>query len=79
MQHLSVEEIRQIVREQSRIVQTDQDQAIASLTRLLPQNADREAALGMIAVAVSRLGRELNLQERAILERIERALVATAV
>jgi hypothetical protein len=33
----------------------------------------------MIAVAVSRLGRELNPQERAILERIERSLVATAV
>jgi hypothetical protein len=70
MRGLAPEEIRQIVREQSRIVQTDADQAIATLPHLLPQAADREDALAMIHKAVDTIGRELKPQERAVLERV---------
>jgi pimeloyl-ACP methyl ester carboxylesterase/tellurite resistance protein len=74
MQELEVEDIQQIVPEQSRIVQTDADQAIATLPHLLPEKADREDALAMIQRAVETIGRELEPQEQAVMERIQTVL-----
>lgn len=76
MKDLDLEDVRQIVREQSRIVQTDADQAIATLPRLLPASKDREDALAMIRQAVETIGRELAPQEQAILDRIHEVLAA---
>ena len=74
MRQLEPEDLRQIVREQSRIVQTDADQAIATLTELLPSEQDREEALTMIQQAVETIGRKLEPQEQAVLERIQALL-----
>jgi tellurite resistance protein len=76
MQDLEVEDIQQIVREQSRIVQTDADQAIATLPHLLPEKSDREDALAMIQGAVATIGRELRPQEQIVLERVHAVLAA---
>ncbi|WP_372678938.1 DUF3141 domain-containing protein [Desulfosarcina sp.] len=76
MKDLDLEDVRQIVREQSRIVQTDADQAIATLPHLLPERQDREDAMAMIRQAVETIGRELAPQEQAILDRIHEALAA---
>jgi tellurite resistance protein len=74
MKDLELEDLRQIVREQSRIVQTDADQAIATLSRLLSGKRDRRDALAMIAKAVRNIGRKLEPQEQAVLERIKAVL-----
>jgi pimeloyl-ACP methyl ester carboxylesterase/tellurite resistance protein len=74
MRQLEPEDLQQIVREQSRIVQTDADQAIATLTHLLPSKQDREDALAMIRQAVETLGRDLESREQAVLERIQALL-----
>ena len=74
MVDLAPEDLRQIVREQSRIVQTDVDQAIATLPRLLPAAADRRDALALLDQAVAVIGRELAVQERAVLEKVKALL-----
>ncbi len=74
MKDLELEDIQQIVREQSRIVQTDADQAIATLPRLLPEKKDRDDALAMIRKAAETIGRELEPQEQAVLERVRDVL-----
>jgi hypothetical protein len=78
MKDLELEDVQQIVREQSRIVQTDVDQAIATLPRLLPQKKDREDALAMIQNALETIGRELDPREQAILERVRDVLASQA-
>ncbi len=75
MQELDVEEIRQIIREQARIVQTDADQAVATLPHLLPSKTDRQDALAMIRQAIETIGRTLEPQEQAMLERVCEVLV----
>jgi tellurite resistance protein len=70
MKGLDLDEIRQIVREQSRIVQTDADQAITTLPHLLPTATDRDDALAMIHEATDTIGRELKPQEQAVLARV---------
>ena len=74
MKDLGLDEVQQIVREQSRIVQTDADQAIATLPRLLPERQDHEDALAMIQNAVETLGRALEPQEQAVLQRVREVL-----
>ncbi len=74
MKDLGLDEVQQIVREQSRIVQTDADQAIATLPRLLAKRQDHEDALAMIQNAVETLGRELEPQEQAALQRVREVL-----
>ncbi|MGD9331933.1 MAG: DUF3141 domain-containing protein [Desulfobacterales bacterium] len=74
MKDLGPEDIRQIVREQSRIVQTDADQAVATLPRLLAGPGDRQEALAMIDQAVATIGRTLEPQEQVVLERIQAVL-----
>jgi tellurite resistance protein len=74
MQDLEPEDLQQIVREQSRIVQTDTDQAIATLTSLLPHKKDRQDALAMIKAAIQTIDSEVYPQEQAVLERITAVL-----
>ncbi len=74
MQAVEPDDMQQIVREQSRIVQTDLDQAIATLTQLLPRKEDRLDALAMIAAAEATIGRPLAPQEQSVLERIKATL-----
>ena len=74
MKDLGHEDIRQIVREQARIVQTDADQAIATLPRLFSSRKDRRDALAMLDQAVATLGRALETQEQVVLERIQAVL-----
>ena len=76
MADLELEDVRQIIREQSRIVQTDADQAIATLPRLLTGAEDRRDALAMLDLAVAAIGRELTSQEQAVLERVKTVLAA---
>jgi hypothetical protein len=71
---LAQEDLRQIVREQSRIVQTDADQALATLPRLLPEEEDRRDAQAMLDQAVATLGRALGPREGLVLERIRNVL-----
>jgi pimeloyl-ACP methyl ester carboxylesterase/tellurite resistance protein len=76
MKDLGLDEIQKIVQEQSRIVQTDADKAIASLHRLLPKQRDREDALAMIQKAIEAIGRELGPQEQAVLETVREVLIS---
>jgi hypothetical protein len=76
MDGLGPEDIRQIIREQSRIIQTDADQAIATLPHLLAGAEDRRDALAMLGQAVATIGRELAPQERAVLESVKTVLAA---
>ncbi len=76
MKALEREDMQQIVREQSRIVQTDADQAIATLPQLLSRQKDRRDALALIAAAESTIGRPLAPQEQSILARIRKVLEA---
>jgi hypothetical protein len=74
MKGLDPDDLRQIVREQSRIVQTDADQAIDTLPHLLPSSKDRKDALDMIEKAVKNIGRTLAAQEQAVIQRIKTVL-----
>jgi hypothetical protein len=56
-------------------VQTDADQAIATLPRLLPERQDHEDALAMIQNAVESLGRALEPQEEGVLQRVRELLI----
>jgi hypothetical protein len=75
MQDLEPEDLQQIVREQARIVQTDADQAIATLPALLTTAPDRRDARAMLDQAVVHIGRALEPQEQAVLERVRAVLV----
>ena len=74
MRDLEPEDLRQIVREQSRIVQTDADQAIDTLPALLDGTTDHRDALAMLDQAVAAIGRELEPQELSVLERVKAVL-----
>lgn len=74
MQNLGPEDLQQIVREQSRIIQTDTDQAIETLPLLLPREKDRQEALAMIMEAIQAIDSQVHPQEQAVLERITAVL-----
>ena len=74
MKDLDAEDIQQIIREQSRIVQTDADQAVTALPHLLPKKKDKKDALAMIDKAVDSIGRELEPQETAMMERVKEVI-----
>jgi pimeloyl-ACP methyl ester carboxylesterase/tellurite resistance protein len=76
MAGIEPEDLRQIVREQSRIVQTDADQAIATLPSLLSKNKDRRDALALIGSVMEAIGRDLESQEQSVYERIQEVLQA---
>ena len=74
MSALEPEDLRQIVREQSRIVQTDADQAVATLPRLLTTTADRRDALAMRDQAVATIGRDMTPREALVLGNVRTVL-----
>jgi pimeloyl-ACP methyl ester carboxylesterase len=74
MKDIELDDMRQIIREQSRIIQTDTDQAIATLPRLLSKKKDRRDALAMIDKGIEAIGRQLEPQEQAVLERVQAVL-----
>ncbi|MGB5987018.1 MAG: DUF3141 domain-containing protein, partial [Desulfobacterales bacterium] len=74
MKELLPEDLKQIIREQSRILQTDRDQAIDSLPTLLSESDERLRALAMLSDASKELGRALAPQEQSMLHRIETLL-----
>jgi pimeloyl-ACP methyl ester carboxylesterase len=70
MAGLEAEDLQQIVREQSRIVQTDADQAVDTLPRLLPHDIDKSDALALIEAALEAIERRLEPQEQVVLDRV---------
>jgi len=68
--------LKSILRCQARILQTDTDLAIATLPRLLPDLEDRRQAMQLLKAALKNGGEPLNLQEQAMLQRIEAVLGA---
>ena len=74
MQAIFAEDLRQIIREQSRILQTDTDLAIDALPRILTDPREREEARTMLRQAAAKLGRELSAQENSVLQRIRSIL-----
>jgi tellurite resistance protein len=71
---LAPEDLRQIVREQSRIVQTDADQALATLPHLLRGADDRRDALVMLNQALAAIGRDLTPPEALVLKNVQSVL-----
>ncbi len=69
-------ELQDLVRTQARILQTDTDQAIAALPRLLPTRKDRREALALLGEGVKMLGREPNAQEQVAVARMTAVLSA---
>jgi pimeloyl-ACP methyl ester carboxylesterase len=74
LRHIPPRQLKAIVRTQSRLLQTDTEQAIASLPRLLPETEERREALRLLEAGIDFAGRPPNLQELAMLERIRRLL-----
>jgi hypothetical protein len=73
---ISPDELRDLVQTQARILQTDTDQAIATLPRLLPTAKDRREALALLREGVKMLAREPNAQERVAVAKITAVLSA---
>ncbi|HSM74128.1 MAG TPA: DUF3141 domain-containing protein [Desulfobacterales bacterium] len=73
---ISPAELQDLVRVQARILQTDTDQAIAALPRLLPTAKERREALVLLQEGVGMLGREPNPQEKVAVAKITAALSA---
>ena len=73
---ISPGELQDLVRVQARILQTDTDEAIAALPRLLPTAKERREALALLQKGVGMLGREPNPQEKVAVAKIEAALLA---
>jgi pimeloyl-ACP methyl ester carboxylesterase/tellurite resistance protein len=74
MMDLEPEDLQQIVREQSRMVQTDADEAISALPLLLARKKDRRDALKMLDQAAQAIARKLEPQEQAVRERVKTVL-----
>jgi hypothetical protein len=62
--------LKSIILSQARILQTDSDRAIATLPALIPEAQDRRQALELLDAAIREWGVPLNLQERAVRDRI---------
>jgi pimeloyl-ACP methyl ester carboxylesterase len=75
LKHVDLRQLKAIVRVQARLLQTDTDQAIESLARLLSSAEDRRQALRLLAAGMDFYGRPPNARERAMLERIQGALI----
>jgi hypothetical protein len=76
MKDISNKDLQKIVRTQARILQTDTDQAIESLARLLRTKKDRQAALALIKKALKLADRQPNAQEKVVLDKITTVLKA---
>jgi pimeloyl-ACP methyl ester carboxylesterase len=67
-------QLRKIVREQSRILQTDTRQAIETLPELLPTDELRRQAMALLIEGITAVGRPLHPREQAVLDRLSAAL-----
>ncbi len=74
LKHIHPRQLKTIVRDQARLLQTDMDQAIESLPRMLPSTDERRQALELLATATGAYGRPLNAHERAMLFKIQAVL-----
>jgi pimeloyl-ACP methyl ester carboxylesterase len=71
--HLSADELKQIVRNQARILSAHRDLALAGLAVMLPTQAEREEAFD-IATRIAVADFRVDLGERRLLTRIRKAL-----
>ncbi len=74
LKDIRVRDMAQIVRTQARIVQTDTDQAIESLPRLLTTKKKRQQALSLLKKAIKLTGREPKPSEAQVLDKIQTVL-----
>ncbi len=72
----SGKQIQEIIRLQTRIVQTDTDQAIETLPQLLPTQKQRNEALGLLRTGMNMLSREPDPRETLVVGRITERLQA---
>ena len=63
--------LREMVKEQARMLQVDRQAAISTLTRLLPKKSDRRDAMKIIEKYLEILNRPLNKAEKTTLKQIE--------
>lgn len=68
------QELSEIVHNQSRVLQTDMNQAIESLPRLLSTKTNRKKAWSILQQALEWTGREPNPSETIVLDQIKTAL-----
>jgi pimeloyl-ACP methyl ester carboxylesterase len=71
---ISPGELQELVRTQARILQTDTDQAIAALPRLLPTSKDRCEALALLHEGIKMLAREPNAPEQVAVAKMTAVL-----
>lgn len=74
MQAVAPSDLKRMIHNQSRILQTDTDQAIETLPALLRNKRDRQATLTLLAKGRKLANREPNAQEEAVLARITKVL-----
>jgi len=74
LQSIGPEQLREIVRDQARILQTDTEQALERLPRLLSDERDRRDAVAVFRQVVEMAGRTLKPQEHRIVKKISAAL-----
>ena len=72
-------DLQRLVRNQSRILQTDTDAAIEALPELLHSDPDRLDALRLLEKGVAMAGAKLQPQEKAVADRIRAVLEAVTV
>jgi len=74
LRSMGSERLREIIRDQARILQTDTEQAIESLSQMLDADRDRQEAMALFQQAVTMAGRNLKPQEHRIVRKITDAL-----
>jgi hypothetical protein len=74
LKDISIRDLKQMVNTQARILQTDTDQAIESLPRLLSTKKKRQKALSLLKKAVKLTGREPNPPEAHVMDEIKAVL-----
>jgi pimeloyl-ACP methyl ester carboxylesterase len=74
LKHIDPRQLKTMVRIQARLLQTDTEQAIESLPRMLSSEEDRRQALRLLAAGMDFSRRPPNAQEQAMLERIQTVL-----
>jgi pimeloyl-ACP methyl ester carboxylesterase len=70
MRRIGPQALKEIVRTQARILQTDTDLALETLPLLLAGSAEREEALALLQDGIDSADRAPNPQERSVLEKI---------
>jgi pimeloyl-ACP methyl ester carboxylesterase len=74
LEEMTWDKLRQLVKTQARMLQTDRAAALAALPHLLSRQADRTSALNIVAAYAQATGRALNEDEQETLNTIETIL-----